>query len=304
MVSPEQKRRGVDHVLTVGMCSLRRACRYLGLSRSSYFYRPRERTESQRELIGQILSLSVAYPTYGYRFVTALLRRAGWQINHKKVQRIRRREGLAAKANRPRKSRRGVSTGQQASARHVGDVWCCDFLFDATEDGRSLKILSIIDEFSRYCLALLCARCIDSERVTEVLEQASQEHGRPGHVRCDNGPEFVATTLRGWCEHQDSATRTIYIEPGSPWQNPWAESFHSRLRNDCLNRELFIGQIDAQAILNDWKDEYNCQRPHSGIGYKSPIEIFSPEGPGSSRATPAFRRYLLSQQLQPIPALT
>ena len=304
MVSPEQKRRAVDHVLSVGMCSLRRACRYLGLCRSSYFYQSRKRSQGERNLVSQIIALSLQKPTYGYRFITAVLKNAGCLVNHKKVQAVRRKEGLAAKANSRKLVRRGVSTGERKCARFPGDVWCCDFIFDTTEDGRTLKILSVVDELSRFCLVLLCARRINSSGVIDALEGACQRYGRPGHIRSDNGSEFVAEVLREWTEQSVDPVKTLYIDPGSPWQNPWAESFHSRLRNDCLNRELFVGEVDAQVALADWQDEYNCQRPHSGIGYKSPVEVFLPKGPGSSRATPSFRRNLLIQNLQPIPALT
>lgn len=304
MVSPEQKRRAVDHILSVGMCSLRRACRYLGLSRSSYFYKGRNRSDGERNLVSQIIALSLQKPTYGYRFVTAALRNAGCMINHKKVQAVRRKEGLAAKANSRKDTRRGVSTGTRAQARFPGDVWCCDFIFDTTEDGRTLKILSVVDEFSRFCLVLLCARRIGSERVIDALEEVCQRYGRPGHIRSDNGSEFIAEILSDWVAHHTDPIKTLYIDPGSPWQNPWVESFHSRFRNDCLNRELFISQVDAQVAIADWQDEYNCQRPHSGIGYKSPVEVFLPEGPGSGRATPSLRRHLLIPNLQPIPALT
>lgn len=273
MVGPEQKRRAVSAVLEAGLCSMRRACRYLGLGRSSYFYQGVKRKDGERRLIDRIKKLSDEEPTYGYRFITELLRREGWRINRKKVQRIRRAEGLVAVQPRKKARRTGESTSPETlAAEKPNDVWSWDFIFDTTEDGKTIKILSIVDEHSRFCIDLNVNRKIGRRVVIDALDEACARYGAPRHIRSDNGPEFVAKEVRQWVEERKIGT--IYIEPGSPWQNGYVESFHSRFRNDCLNREWFINELDAKVTISDWREKYNEKRPHSGLGYRSPAEIF------------------------------
>jgi putative transposase len=274
MVSPEHKRRAVTAVLEAGICTLRRACRHLGLGRSSYFYRPKGREPEEVLLVKRIREISLAEPTYGYRFVTAELIKEGWRVNRKKVQRIRRAEGLVAAQPKRKVQRRGNSTTiGKTVARQPNDIWTWDFIHDRTEDGRTIKIFSLIDEYSRYCLTLKVENKINAKAVCKALQQACADFGTPGHIRSDNGPEFIADIIREWIT--DKKVETIYIDPGCPWQNPFVESFHSRFRNDCLNREMFLNLLDAKVAIGDWRDKYNDRRPHSGIAYRSPVEVFN-----------------------------
>lgn len=284
MVSPEHKRRAVAVVLEAGLCTLRRACRYLGLGRSSYFYRPKERDPEEVLLVKRIREISISEPTYGYRFVTAELVKEGWRVNRKKVQRIRRAEGLVAVQPKRKAQRRGNTTvSGKVEAKRPNDVWTWDFIHDRTEDGRTVKIFSLIDEYSRYCLTLKVENTINAKAVREALQQACAAYGCPQHIRSDNGPEFIAETIREWITEEK--IQTLFIEPGCPWQNPFVESFHSRFRNDCLNRELFLNLLDAQVVIGDWRVKYNHRRPHSGIGYRSPVEVFQASLPSVDPAT-------------------
>lgn len=262
-------------VLEAGLCTLRRACRYLGLGRSSYFYRAKARETDEVLLVKRIREISLAEPVYGYRFVTAQLVREGWRVNAKKVQRIRRAEGLVAVQPKRKQQRKGVSTAtDKIEAKQSNDVWTWDFIHDRTEDGRTIKIFSLIDEYSRYCLTLKVENKISCKAVRETLMQACAKFGAPRHIRSDNGPEFIAGIIREWITTQE--VKTLYIEPGCPWQNPFVESFHSRFRSECLNRELFLNLLDAKVAIGDWQDKYNTRRPHSGLAYRSPVEVYQP----------------------------
>jgi transposase InsO family protein len=283
------------------MCSVRRACEWLGLSRSAYYRQPKSRGDRERLLLKRILELSHKHDAYGYRFITTLLRREGWTVSYKKVQRLRRKEGLGV-IQRPRKKGRcGQSTGHKQRASEVNEVWCWDFIHDVTEDGRSIRILSIVDEHSRFCIALEVRRSFTAKNVIKLLKQAIRQFGAPAFIRSDNGPELVAKAIQKWLRlHQ---VNTVYIEPGSPWQNPFVESFHSRFRNECLNREWFINLLDAKACVAEFRETYNTVRPHSGIEYKSPIEIYYVQAFDSGRATPSLHRRL-ANPIQPLPMLT
>ena len=299
MVSPEHKRRAVTSVVEAGVCSLRRACRYLVLSRSSYFYRPRARADYEHQLLDRIKELSKENVTYGYRFITALLRREGWRVNRKKVQRLRRAEGLQGQVAKKKKARRGASSTKRAvSAEKPNDVWSWDFIFDTTEEGRSVKILSVVDEATRFCVDLNVNRKISARQVRTAMDQACARYGQPKCIRSDNGPEFIASAIREWIDLRK--IDCIFIDPGSPWQNPYVESFHSRFRNDCLNREWFINELDAKVTIADWRERYNNRRPHSGIDYQSPSELYLAKGSGSGRATPSLHRSPCQIQPEPV----
>ena len=301
MVSPSQKRSAVEHVLSEGLCSLRRACRYLRLSRSVYTYQPKSREEAEESLLKRVIALSLEYPRYGYRFLTEMLRREGWTVSRKKVQRLRRKEGLGVKPPAKKTKRRGSSSTPAVVADRPNAVWCWDFIFDRTEDGRTLKILSLVDEYSRFCVRLRVESTMKASAVIRTIQEAIEEHGAPAALRSDNGPEFIADELREWTE--STRIGTIYIDPGSPWQNPWVESFHSRLRDGCLNREIFFGLTEAKLVIGDWREHYNRERPHSGTNDKSPAQIYLPQDSGSGRPTAALRRSL-ANPLTPIPNLT
>ena len=220
-----------------------RACVLVGLSKSSWHYQPKPRQDS--ELRQRIHDLAKQHPRRGYRFIHALLVRAGVTINKKRVRRLWREEGLAIKPKASRKIRTGASIPMQAE--YADHVWTYDFVFDQTLAGITLKILTLTDEFTRQSLALRVAESFTSLEVKRVLQDVVAQRGAPGFIRSDNGSEFIARDLGIWLAVQDIATR--FIEPGKPWQNGFAESFHSRLREECLNQEVFYSARHAQVVL-------------------------------------------------------
>jgi transposase InsO family protein len=252
-----------------GLGNTAQACRALGLARSSFYRVGRENVESRR-MRKEIMELSGKHPRYGYRRITSLLRREGFEVNAKRVQRIRREEGLSVSKRQRRMKRLGVSTAQRQQASEVNEVWSWDFVEDQTENGTRFRILTLIDEYSRRCLAVHAAWSIRAVDVITVVEVAIERYGRPKHLRSDNGPEFIAYVIQDWLKQ--SGIKTLYIKPGSPWENGHIESFHDKLRDECLNRELFGSLLEAQIILEQWRNEYNDQRPHSSLGYQTPNE--------------------------------
>ena len=273
MVSPSQKRRAVQGVVKAGLCSERRACRYLGVHRSSHRHLPRQPSDWLRRLHAQIEMLSHQHPRLGYRKLVCLLRRDGWQVGRKLVQRIRREHGLRVKRWTKRPRRRGRSTGTiPTKAQGINHVWSWDFISDRTDNGGKLRILSVIDEYSRKCLALHVARQLTAADVIIVLERLVAQRGVPAHIRSDNGSEFVARTLQSWLAQRQ--VKTLYIEPGSPWQNGHVESFHGSLRDECLDRELMLSVAEARVVIEDYRRHYNEERPHGGIGYRTPRQAF------------------------------
>jgi transposase InsO family protein len=250
--------------------SRRRAGMVVGLARSSAAYQPKGRA-GDAELVEAVRAQAREHPTYGYRRVTAVLRREGATVNHKRVHRIWQAEGLQLPRRRPRKRRYGPKGEVIQKATHPNHVWSYDFVEDRTEKGGKLRILSILDEYTRECLSLRVDRSLSSTRVLECLEWLFLLRGAPAHIRSDNGPEFIATAVQDWL-----ATRrcgTIYITPGSPWENPYIESFIGKLREECLNRYLFGNGREAQHIIEAWRQEYNALRPHSALGYLTPAEF-------------------------------
>ena len=268
MVSPAQKKQAVANVVEQRLCSERRACRYLGVHRSTYRYPVKPTPPQQVQLHQRIVALSWQYPRYGYRRIRALLEREGWSVNRKQVQRIRRKEGLKVRPKPPRIPRQGVSTGLPTQATHRNDVWTWDFIFDRTDKGSTLKMLTMLDEYTRQCLAIRVERQIRSEQVLATLWQAMTTYGIPEHIRSDNGTEFIAQKIQAWL--RDHQIKTLYIDPGSPWQNGYIESFHSRFRDECLNREWLLNLCEARVVIEDWRQHYNTERPHSRLGYLSP----------------------------------
>ncbi len=268
MVSPAQKKQAVEYVVDQGLCSVRRACGYLGLHRSTYRYRPKQPLPQQVQLHQRIVALSWQYPRYGYRRIRALLAREGWSVSRKQVQRIRRKEGLKVRPKPKRIPRQGVSTGLPIEATHRNHVWTWDFIFDRTDKGSTLKMLTMLDEYTRQCLAIRVERQIKSGQVLATLWQAMMAYGLPEHIRSDNGTEFIAGKIQRWLH--ENQIKTLYIEPGSPWQNGYIESFHSRFRDECLNREWLLNLREARVVIEDWRQHYNTERPHSRRGYLSP----------------------------------
>jgi putative transposase len=269
MVSPSAKRRAVRMSVEGELGSVAQACRAIGLDRGSYYRIGKESVESRR-LRKEIVSISRKKPRYGYRRITAVLKRDGWEVNAKRVQRIRRQEGLGVRKRQRRMKRLGVSTAERRAATKANDVWSWDFVEDQTERGTRIRILTLIDEFTRRCLAVHVDWSIRAVDVITAVEAAFERYGRPEHLRSDNGPEFIAKAVQDWLG--DSGIGTLYITPGSPWENPHIESFHDKLRDECLNREVFGSLLEAQIILEQWRNEYNDERPHSSLGYRTPTE--------------------------------
>ena len=268
MVSPAQNKQAVAYVVDQRLCSERRACRYLGVHRSTYRYPVKSPLPQQVQLHQRIVSLSWQYPRYGYRRIRAVLEREGWSVSRKQVQRIRRKEGLKVRPKPQRIPRQGVSTGLPTQATHRNHVWTWDFIFDRTDKGSTLKMLTMLDEYTRQCLAIRVERQIRSGQVLATLWQAMMQYGIPEHIRSDNGTEFIAGKIQRWL--RVNQIKTLYIEPGSPWQNGYIESFHSRFRDECLNREWLLNLREARVVIEDWRQHYNTERPHSRLGYLSP----------------------------------
>ena len=268
MVSPAQKKQAVAYVVDQRLCSERRACRYLGVHRSTYRYPVKSPLPQQVQLHQRIVSLSWQYPRYGYRRIRAVLEREGWSVSRKQVQRIRRKEGLKVHPKPQRIPRQGVSTGLPTQATHRNHVWTWDFIFDRTDKGSTLKMLTMLDEYTRQCMAIRVERQIRSGQVLATLWQAMMQYGIPEHIRSDNGTEFIAGKIQRWL--RVNQIKTLYIEPGSPWQNGYIESFHSRFRDECLNREWLLNLREARVVIEDWRQHYNTERPHSRLGYLSP----------------------------------
>ena len=272
MVSPSHKRRAVQGVTAEGLCSQRRACRYLGLHRSSHRHPAKQPSEWLLRLHQQIEAFSHQYPRLGYRKLTYLLRREGWQAGRKLVQRIRREHGLRVKRWTKRPRRRGHSTGTiPTKAQGINHVWSWDFISDRTDQGGKLRVLSIIDEYSRECIALHVARQLTAADLIAVMERLVTQRGAPAHLRSDNGSEFVARTLQRWLAQRN--IKTLYIEPASPWQNGHVESFHGSLRDECLERELMLSVAEARVVIEDYRRHYTDVRPHGGIGYRTPTSV-------------------------------
>ena len=198
------------------------------------------------------------------------MRRLGWRVNHKRVQRIWRQEGLKVPQKQPKRGRLWLHDGSciRLRPRHRNHVWSYDFLMDRTHDGRSIKILTVIDEFSRECLAILADRHIRADDVLYCLTDLFIEHGVPEHIRSDNGSEFTAKAVRDWLGR--IGVKTLFIEPGSPWENGYNESFNGKLRDELLNGEVFYTLQEAQVLIEKWRQEYNIFRPHSALKYKPP----------------------------------
>lgn len=271
-MSPARKREAVVKLQDQFATSERRACRVLSQPRSSQRRRLQPRADEAR-LVKRILELVRRHPRYGYRFITAKLRQEGWCVNAKRVYRLWRREGLRVPKKQRKRRRLGTSENacDRRRARHINDVWCWDFVFDRTTSGSQLKWLAIEDEFTRESLALKVDRSITSEDVIDTLAELFAMRGVPNHIRSDNGPEFIANAVRRWL--QRVGVDTLYIEAGAPWENGYAESFNSRLRDELLATEEFENIAAARQLGAAWRHEYNQYRPHSSLGYLTPAEF-------------------------------
>ena len=264
--------------------SERRTCAVLGQHRSTQRKAPRGRDDEER-LTADIIELARQYGRYGYRKITALLRDAGWLVNEKRVERIWRREGLKVPPWQPKRGRLWLNDGSCVRLRpeHPNHVWAYDFVEDRIRDGRKLRMLNVVDEFTRECLAIRVARKLGSAEVIDVLADLFIARGTPGFVRSDNGGEFVATAVKGWIS--GVGAETAFIEPGSPWENGYVESFNGKLRDELLNAEVFNTLLEARVLIEQWRTHYNTVRPHSALGYRPPapevIVLGMPVPPGN-----------------------
>jgi putative transposase len=268
-LSPARRRRAIEHVCRELPVAESRACRVLEQPRSTQRYTPRVAAD-EVALPGQIIELARAYGRYGYRRVTALLQRNGWRVNHKRVERIWRREGLKVPARQPKRGRLWLNDGSCLRLRpeHRNHVWTYDFVFERTHDGRALRMLTVLDEYTRESLAIVVKRRLTHHDVLSTLGRLFVRYGPPQYLRSDYGSEFTAKAVRSWLGRLEVGT--LYIEPGSPWENGYIESFNGKLRDELLNGEIFTTLREAQAVVEWWRQEYNRVRPHSSLGYRPP----------------------------------
>ena len=252
--------------------SERRACKVIGQSRMTQRYKTTQ-PDKDKALTADILSLAARHKRYGYRMITAKLRQDGWVVNHKRVQRIWQKEGLQVPYRRKYKKAMGSSANSCSvkKAEYPNHVWTYDFVSDQTEDGRKLRLLTVLDEFTRESPAIEVARSMPAGDVISVLDYLFMVRGVPKFIRSDNGSEFIAHSITRWL--YDQGVETIHIAPGSPWENGYIESFNGKFRDEVLNRELFYSVKEAKVIVEDWRMEYNHHRPHSSLGYKTPAEF-------------------------------
>ena len=265
--------------------SERHACRVLGQPRTTQRYQPNI-ADDEEFLTAAIVHSASQYGRYGYRRITALLRVEGWHVNHKRVERIWRREGLKVPAKQPKRGRLWLNDGSCIRLRPCWrhHVWAYDFVQARTHDGRAFRMLTVIDEFSRECLAIAVARHLRSDDVLQVLTDLFTRYGAPDYIRSDNGSEFTAKSVRAWLPRV--GVKTLYIEPGSPWENGYNESFNGKLRDELLNGEIFYSLTEAKVLIEQWRIHYNHLRPHRALGYRPP----APETFAAHRADQPFAR--------------
>jgi putative transposase len=249
--------------------SERRACKVLDQARTTQRRQLSSPSDEER-LTAEIVALATRYGRYGYRRITAMLKNGGWKVNHKRVERIWRKEGLKVPRKQPKRGRLWLNDGSCVRLRpkHENHVWSYDFVIERTANGRAFKILNIIDEFTRKNLSSKINRRIRSQDVIDELFELFILQGIPEHIRSDNGPEFTARAVRKWLERL--GVKTLFIEPGSPWENGYIESFNGKMRDELLNREIFTTLQEARVLIEQWRREYNQVRPHSALGYRPP----------------------------------
>jgi len=300
-VSPSRKRAASEGLQEGFSVSERRACEVLDQPRSTQRYDLKPR-EDEPALVKQMLEVARRRPRWGYRRVAWALRQEAWQASATRVYRLWRREGLKVPVKKRKKRRLGKSENGcvRHRAEHKDHVWAWDFVFDHTTTGSQLKWLSIVDEHTRECLALKVDRSITSEDVIDTLAELFAMRGVPKSIRSDNGPEFTAEAIRRWLGRVD--VETLYIEPGSPWENGYAESFHSRLRDEFLKLEVFESLWAAKRLTRQWREDYNHHRPHSSLGYVTPIEFAArcaTSAPASATPQPPLQQHSGDYLTQP-----
>lgn len=285
-MSPAGRRRAVEHLCKECSYTERNACRLVKQPRSTQRYEARIDYE-ERRIRKRLHELAKRHPGSGYRRMTKLLQREGVRINKKRVQRLWREEGLRNPLRKRRKRARGRSGNSCAmkKAEYQNHVWCWDFTMDETAEGRRLKWFSVLDEFTRECLALEVERRMTARDVVAILTWLEARHGAPGAIRSDNGPEFIARAVGRWLAARKVGP--LYIAPGSPWENGYSESFNSRMKGEFADRELFGSLLEAKVLGAEYKRYWNQERLHSGIGYKTPAEFAAELGPHSAPLRPA-----------------
>jgi len=270
MVTPNRRRVVVDDLMSVFGVSQRRACRVVGQHRSVQRHQPKPPPDDEAVIREWLRAFARRRPRWGWRRAHTGLRNAGYTVNKKRVHRLWRDEGLQVPTKRRKKRLVGIGANVgQMSPIVPNALWALDFQFDHTIDGRQVKMLNVIDEFTRECLAIVVDHSIGADRVVATLARIAAERGQhPAFVRFDNGPEFVARAVADWChEHHVGA---VFIDPGSPWQNAWIESFNGRLRDELLNGWQFDSLLEAQVLIEDWRIDYNHNRPHSALKQSTP----------------------------------
>jgi len=269
VISPNRRRQAVKQAIAVMEVSERRACRAINQPRSTQRYQKLVSIDED-VLREKVIELASQYGRYGYRRVTALVRNQGWIVNHKRIERIWREEGLKVPQKQPKRGRLWLNDGSVVRLRPVfpKHVWSYDFMQDRTHNGVSYRILNVIDEFTRECLAVKVARSLTHKDVLEVLNNLFLERGVPVHIRSDNGSEFTAKKVREYLARLQ--IKPLFIQPGSPWENGYIESFNGKMRDELLAGEIFYSLTEAQVIIEQWRWHYNQIRPHSSLGYKPP----------------------------------
>ena len=259
-------------------CSERQVCHIFNLHRSTYRYRAKFPSVEQQRVEEAVVSLSREHPEMGADKIGRLVRRADHRVSNERVREVRRQEGLCVPPPRKKRRRLGISTGRHPQkASYRGHVWTWDFIHDWTLKGGSCRILSVVDEYTRECHLLHVDRHIGARKVEERMAELIQRVGAPGYIRSDNGPEFIAHSLGRWLAQ--SQIKTLYIDPGCPWQNGYVESFHDKFRRECLGREIFYTLSECRVVVGDWRKKYNEIRPHRSLGMKTPKEFASHQGP-------------------------
>ena len=252
--------------------SERRACRVTGQARSTQRLPPPVPSDDELALRAFLRDVACRRPRWGWRRAAVAARAAGWTVNNKRIHRLWRAEGLRGPYRKKKRPLRGIGVVVGAFCPIAPNVvWALDFQFDQTTDGRMLKLLNVVDEYTRECLAIDVDRSIDADGVVACLERLADERGAPRYVRFDHGPEFIAMAIADWCRF--NGTDTVFIDPGSPWQNAWIESFNARLRDEYLNGQLFDSLLEAKVLLQDWRIGYNTNRPHSAHGWLTPVKF-------------------------------
>src|SRR5210317_152666 len=269
LLSPEKKRRAAQQLQEMFDISQRRACQLISQPRATQRYE-RILKNDEAVLVKRMIELTKQYGRYGYRRITALLQSEGFRVNHKRVERLWRREGLKVPQKQPKRKRLWLNDGScvRLRPRYKNHVWSYDFVLDRTHNGKAIRMLTVIDEHTRKCLAIETGRKLNSQNVMDVLSQLFIERGTPQYIRSDNGPEFIAKRLRWWLKRHK--INILFIEPGSPWENGYIESFNGKLRDELLEREVFDTLLEAKVLIERWRHHYNTVRPHSSLSYRPP----------------------------------